>query len=100
MLFASAVVDYDYIMGLLAGNMQNKPAKQKMTMEQIIDLLASSANLMDERDELVAYIKSLQWNKGRSVDEIKDGYEKFKEEKLAKELADIAAKHQLPTESF
>ncbi|HET7116660.1 MAG TPA: type I restriction endonuclease subunit R [Hanamia sp.] len=102
-LFASAVVDYDYIMKLLAGNMQNKPAKQKMTMEQIIDLLSSSANLMGERDELVDYIKRLQWDKGRSVDEIKDGYEKFKEEKLAKELADIAGKHRLQTaalESF
>jgi type I restriction enzyme R subunit len=72
-------------------------------MEQIIDLLSSSANLMGERDELVDYIKSLQWNKGRSVDEIKEGYEKFKEEKLAKELADIAEKHRLQTaalESF
>lgn len=99
-LFASAIVDYDYIMKLIAGNTQQKPAKQKMTMEQIIDLLSSSANMMDERDELVAYIQSLDWDKGRSVDEIKDGYEKFKEEKLAQELADIAGKHTLQTSSL
>ena len=30
-LFASAVIDYDYIMSLIAKYTQNKPSKQKMT---------------------------------------------------------------------
>jgi type I restriction enzyme R subunit len=94
-LFASALVDYDYIMALIARYTQNKPAKQKMTKEQLINLLSSSANLMEERDDIAAYIDSLEVGKGLSEDEIKEGYENFKEEKSAKELADIAANHSL-----
>jgi type I restriction enzyme R subunit len=38
-LFASAVIDYDYIMSLIADSTQKKPAKQKMTKAQVISLL-------------------------------------------------------------
>jgi type I restriction enzyme R subunit len=96
-LFASALVDYDYIMALIAKSTQTKPSKQKMTKEQVINLLLSSANMMEQRDDIVAYINSLDWDKGRSEPEIREGYEKFKEEKAAKELAEIAQKHGLPT---
>ncbi|MCO5235703.1 MAG: hypothetical protein M9933_05480 [Chitinophagaceae bacterium] len=94
-LFASAVVDYDYIMALIARYTQSKPAKQKMTKEQLINLLSSSANLMEERDDIVAYINSLEVGKSLSEAEIREGYEVFKEEKHAQELAAIAHKHGL-----
>lgn len=94
-LFASALVDYDYIMSLIAKSTQAKPSKQKMTKEQIINLLSSSANMMEEKEDIVAYINSLEWDKGRTVPEIHEGYEKFKEEKTANELASIAHKHGL-----
>jgi len=96
-LFASAVVDYDYIMALIARFTQKGPAKQKMTREQLINLLGSSANLMDERDDIVAYINSLETGKSLSEKEIRDGYQNFKEEKANKELAAIAKKHGLQT---
>jgi type I restriction enzyme R subunit len=96
-LFASALVDYDYIMALIAKYTQGKPAKQKMTKEQLINLLSSSANLMEERDDIAAYINSLEVGKGLSEQEIKEGYETFKEEKFAKELAATAQKHGLTT---
>ena len=96
-LFASAVVDYDYIMALIAKYTQKAPAKQKMTKEQIINMLSSSANLMNERYDMIAYIESLDFTKGRNEDEIKDGYENFKEEKHNKELAAIANKYGLKT---
>ena len=44
-LFSSALIDYDYIMGLIADSTQKKPSKQKMTKAQIINLLCSSSNL-------------------------------------------------------
>jgi type I restriction enzyme, R subunit len=94
-LFASAVIDYDYIMGLIAKYAQNSPAKQKMTREELIGLISSSANLMDERDDIVAYINSLQFVKGVSEKEIREGYLAFKAEKSAQELAAIAQKHGL-----
>lgn len=94
-LFASAVIDYDYIMGLIAKYTQNKPAKQQMSREQLISLLSSSANLMDERDDIADYIKSLEAGKALNENEIRDGYETFKAEKYVKELAEIANKQGL-----
>ncbi len=94
-LFASSLVDYDYIIALIAKYTQGKPAKQKMTKEQLINLLGSSANLMEERDDIIAYINSLKIGIGLSEEEIKEGYETFKEEKFAKELDATAQKHGL-----
>jgi type I restriction enzyme R subunit len=96
-LFASAVIDYDYIMNLIADSTQMKPAKQKMTKAQVISLLSSNANLMDEQDDLTDYINSLDWNSGQDVDTLRKGYETFKIEKNEKELAAIAHKHGLQT---
>jgi type I restriction enzyme R subunit len=96
-LFSSAVVDYDYIMELIAKYTQNKPSKQKMTKEQLINLLSSSANVMEERDDIVDYINSLEMGKGLSEQQIREGYEDFKEEKHNKELAAIAEKNGLKT---
>lgn len=96
-LFASALVDYDYIMALIAKNTQGPPAKQKMTKEQLINMLSSSANLMEDRDDIADYINSLDFSKGQTKESIEKGYRKFKEEKHNKELASIAAKHGLQT---
>jgi type I restriction enzyme R subunit len=98
-LFASAVIDYDYIMGLIAKYADHEPSKIKITKEQLINLVSSSANLMDERDDIVAYINSLDKNEvnGKTEKEIRDGYQMFKSEKLAKELAETASKYGLET---
>lgn len=92
-LFASAIIDYDYIMGLIAEYTQSKPSKQKMSREQVINLLSSSADLMDERDDIVAYINSLQAGMSLSEQEIREGYQVFKARKHAGELAETAEKH-------
>ncbi len=96
-LFASAIIDYDYIMGLISNFTQNKPSKQKMSRAQLINLLSSSANLMDERDDIAAYINTLEEGKGLSEKEIRNGYQIFKAEKFAKELDETANKHGLET---
>jgi type I restriction enzyme R subunit len=96
-LFASAVIDYDYIMNLIADSTQQKPAKQKMTKAQVISLLKSNSNLMDEEDDLTDYINSLDWNSCQDADKLRKGYETFKIEKYDKEMAAIANKHGLQT---
>ncbi len=96
-LFASTVVDYDYIMGLIARFTQKTPAKQKMTRDQLINLIGSDAKLMEDRDLLVAYIDSLDANHGRTVQDIEKGFQQFKEEQSDKELADIAKRNGLET---
>jgi len=98
-LFASAMIDYDYIMELISKCM-GQPAKWKMTKEELINLIRSSSNLLDDREDIIAYINSLDGVNGRTEQEIKDGYEIFKTEKYAKELMAIAEKHGLSVASL
>lgn len=94
-LFASAMIDYDYIMGLMASSTDQTPLKQKMTREQVVSLLSSSANLMDEAEDLADYFVKLPTDQGYSEVEIREGFYKFKKEKENKELVDISAIHSL-----
>jgi type I restriction enzyme R subunit len=71
-----------------------------MSRAQLISLLSSDAKLIDEREDMVAYINSLEAGKALNEKEIKEGYQDFKAEKQAKELADIARKHGLGTVSI
>jgi type I restriction enzyme R subunit len=96
-LFASAVIDYDYIMGLIARFSEQKPGKSKMTREELIGLISADAKFMNERDDIAEYIGTLQAGEGLSETAIREGYIRFKAEKNAKELAAIASKHGLGT---
>jgi type I restriction enzyme, R subunit len=94
-LFASALIDYDYIMSLIARFSQQTPGKQKMSREQLIGLIAADAKFMNEREDIAAYIATLKAGEGLSEKAIRDGYIRFKAEKDAVELAIIASKHGL-----
>jgi type I restriction enzyme R subunit len=99
-LFASAVIDYDYIMGLIARYSEASPGKQKMSREELIGLIQSDAKFMDEREDIAAYINTLKAGEGLSEKAIRDGYSQFKAEKNAVELAGIAGKYGLATEAL
>jgi len=97
-LFASAVIDYDYIMSLIAVSTQYNSSKQKMTKAQIISLLSSHSNMMDEQEDLTIFIgEYVDWSVGQTADELKKNFETFKIEKNEKELSTIAHKHGLQT---
>ncbi len=98
-LFASAVIDYDYIMGLIAQNTQTT-TKQKMTRKELIDLISSQSNLMDERDDIIAYINSLATGEALNEKQIRQGYQTFKAQKSANELNEMANKHGLEPQSL
>jgi type I restriction enzyme R subunit len=66
-----------------------------MSREQLIGLIAADAKFMNEREDIAAYIATLTAGEGLSETAIREGYCRFKAEKDAKELADIADKHQL-----
>ena len=57
-----------------------------MTKAQIINLLCSSSNMMDEQEDLTEYIKSLDWNNGQDVQSLHDGYNAFKIEKMKRAI--------------
>lgn len=96
-LFASAVIDYDYIINLVADNLQMKPSKQKMSKDEIIRLLSATANMMEEQEDLSDYINSLDWNKGQDAEKLRHGYFIFKTEKNDAALAKIAKANGLQT---
>ena len=96
-LFASAVIDYDYIMKLTAENLGKKPSKQKMTKEQVKSLLKSNSNLMDMEKDMSEFIDQLDWTIGQTEAELNRNFEKFIDDKYNKEIAAIANKHGLQT---
>ena len=94
-LFSSAMIDYDYIMGLIANFSQAKPGKKTLTRNQLINLLSANSNLMEERDDIIAYINTLEAGKGLSEESIRKGYQNFKAQKAEDELTDMAERHGL-----
>ncbi len=99
-LFASAVIDYDYIMKLIAGYSGQDPKKLKISREQLIGLIQSDAKFIDERDEITEYVRSLREGEGLDEAAIRAGYERFKADRRAKEIADLARTHGLTEESL
>lgn len=99
-LFASAVIDYDYIMGLLANYSAKEPGKAKMSREELIGVISADAKFINERDDIASYIATLQAGEGLSLAAIEEGYTRFKAEQNATQLAAIAAKHGLDTASL
>nr|WP_231638212.1 hypothetical protein [Piscinibacter sakaiensis] len=98
-LFASAVIDYDYIMGLMSRFTQQGTggSKLKMSREQLIGIIAADAKFMNERDDIAAYINTLKAGEGLSETAIREGYLRFKKERDSAELAAIATRHGLAT---
>lgn len=99
-LFATDMIDYDYIMGLIAKSTQTTNSKQKMTRQQLIEIISANAKLMEERDDIVAYINSLPTGVSLDEKQIREGYQAFKADKNNKELASIANKHGLALEQL
>ena len=99
-LFASAMIDYDYIMDLIAKQYGDSEVKVRLTREQLVNIVLSNSNLMDEREDIIAYINSLEAVSGKTEQEIKEGYNLFKAERYAKEVASIAQKYGITTESL
>ncbi|MGC8854925.1 MAG: type I restriction endonuclease subunit R [Halothiobacillaceae bacterium] len=98
-MFDSALIDYDYIMKLLERFSAKGPKKQKMTRDELIGLLRRNAKFLDEK-ELIEYVNTLKEGEGLSEQQIRAGYERFKAEKYARAVAEIAARHGLAPEAL
>ena len=99
-LFASATIDYDYIMELVAKADGQTPGKQKMTREQLVALIASDAQFADQRELLEKYIRQLDLGQGRTKEDILEGYETFKTDEGSKQLESIAQSHGLEPDAL
>ncbi len=98
-LFASAVIDYDYIMGLMSRftHQGTGGSKLNMSREQLIGIIAADAKFMNERDDIAAYINTLKAGEGLSETAIREGYLRFKKKRDSAELAAVATQHGLAT---
>ena len=99
-LFASAVIDYDYIMKLIAKFSGQDPKKLQISREQLIGLIQSDAKFLDEREVITEYVRSLKEGEGLDEAAIRAGYEQFKAEKEAEEIEGLAQTHGLTAESL
>lgn len=100
-LFSSAIIDYDYIMALISKYTQpSVPRKEKMTKKELISLICSTSNFMDEREDIEEYINTLEAGKGLDEKAIRAGYRNFKTEKFEKKVTSVAGKHGITSESL
>ncbi len=103
-LFSSAMVDYDYIMKLLAKYTDTHHEKVKITKEQLLEILSSSVDLMNEREYLKAFIEEeIVMGSGLSENEIRERYIAFKNKSFNQQIAALAQEYGIDTvalESF
>lgn len=93
-LFSSTLVDYDYIMKLLAKYTDTHFEKVKITKEQLLDILSGSVDLMNERDYLKAFIEEeLHKGSGISEKEIRERYKAYKDKRFNQQIAALAAEY-------
>lgn len=97
-LFSSALVDYDYIMRLLAKYTDTHYEKVKITKEQLLEILAGSVDLMNEREYLKAFIEQeLTKGSGMSEQEIRQRYEAFKDKRFNQQIVALAKNYGIET---
>lgn len=90
-LFASAIIDYDYIMSLISKyTFGEKIINEVMTKEQLILFLKSYSNFMDEQEDIIEFVETLEVGIGLSEEEIKKAYKQFKETKRNNALINLA----------
>lgn len=99
-LFASATIDYDYIMKLIADFSTKKPGKATMSRDELIGLIGADSKFIDERDDITEYVRGLKAGEGLNEAAIRAGYQRFKDEKAAHELTELSTKHGLPAASL
>ena len=99
-LFASSVIDYDYIMSVIAKYSSAAPEKQKMNREELISLIHADAKFLGEREEIEAYIHTLKAGEGLSEEAIREGFEHFKKQRFTAEVVEIAENHGLCVNSL
>ncbi|MDK9694619.1 MAG: type I restriction endonuclease subunit R [Sulfurimonas sp.] len=98
-LFAHALVDYDFIMGLIARYTQTTK-KQKMTKEELLGIIESDAKFVDEKEDIRAYIDTLEIGSGLNEEDIKNGFKEFKAKLTDTRLDEIAHKHGIDKKDF
>ena len=97
-LFASAIIDYDYIMALISRLVTEEPERREMTREELVALIRSHSNLPDEQDDILDFIQHPEDINGRTAEEISDDFRRFREAKWNRHLRELAHRHGVDQE--
>ena len=93
-LFASAIIDYDYIISLIARMVNEKePERREVPREEIVALLRSHSNLPEDREDILEFVGHPEAINGRTADEISDEFRRFREAKWHRQLQELAHRH-------
>ena len=100
-LFASAIIDYDYIISLIARMVNEKePERREVTREEIVALLRSHSNLPEDREDILEFVCHPEVINGRTADEISDEFRRFREAKWHRQLQELAHRHGVDQEGL
>lgn len=93
-LFASAIIDYDYIISLIARMVnEEEPERREVTREEIVALLRSHSNLPEDREDILEFVRHPEVINGRTAGEISDEFRRFREAKWHRQLQELAHRH-------
>ena len=99
-LFASATIDYDYIMKLVTAFQARPAGKVTMSRDELVGLIAADSKFLGEREDITEYIMGLKADGGLDESAIRAGYEAFKEKKAARDISDLADRQGLSAASL
>ena len=100
-LFASAIIDYDYIISLIARMVnEEEPERREVTREEIVALLRSHSNLPEDREDILEFVRHPEVINGRTADEISDEFRRFREAKWHRQLQELAHRYGVDQEGL
>jgi len=99
-LFASSMIDYDYIMELISRYSFASPGQDTISKLQLRSLIFSDSKFLEDRDDLVEYVDSLEPGHALTVVEVKAGFVEYKSEKVRREIRSIASDIGISPESL
>lgn len=100
-LFASAIIDYDYIISLIARMVnEEEPERREVTREEIVALLRSHSNLPEDREDILEFVRHPEVINGRTAGEISDEFRRFREAKWHRQLQELAHRYGVDQEGL
>ena len=88
-------------MRLLAKYTDTHFEKVKITKEQLLEILSSSVDLMNEREYLKAFIEEeLEKGSGLSEADIRNRYKAFKDKRFNQKIAELAQEYGIDTSAL
>jgi len=88
-LFASNLIDYDYIMSLLATISEDSEESER-TRKDLVDAINADAKFINDREYITSFINALNFGKNKGVDDLKKDFAQYKQTQIWEEIQKIS----------